>query len=211
MMDTDDEAAGQLQSTGLHCIIVAALDGREKKPVHYHVLRNNYTSLMCASYMANHPYEIEARSPIFKQLNIKTTDELDDNCFSLSKMRSEIHKLKPEDLEETIIEKPTTHPGTNGPNKNQNGDWNKMSTLTYREKTYRISLSISQTKFTKKQFKYLIDTMQFYHFTYEQWNILKPTLKDNRDGFTDDQWKMVNNLLSEKRLNDEQFGIFLWI
>jgi hypothetical protein len=55
-------------------------------------------------------------------LNIKNTDELDDNCFSLSKMRSEICKLKPEDLEETIIEKPTTHPGTNGPNENQIGD-----------------------------------------------------------------------------------------
>jgi hypothetical protein len=95
------------------------LDGWEKKPLHYHVLRNNYTSLMCASYMANHPYEIEARSPIFKQLNIKTTDELNDICFSLSKMRSEICKLKPEDLEETLIDKPTTHPGTNGPNENQ--------------------------------------------------------------------------------------------
>jgi hypothetical protein len=34
-------------------------------------------------------------------------------------MRSEIHKLKPEDLGETIIEKPTTHPGTNGPNENK--------------------------------------------------------------------------------------------
>jgi hypothetical protein len=32
-------------------------------------------------------------------------------------MRSEIHKLKPDDLEETIIEKPTTHPGTNGSNE----------------------------------------------------------------------------------------------
>jgi hypothetical protein len=38
-------------------------------------------------------------------------------------MRSEIHKLKPEDLEETIIEKPTTHPGANGPNEIQIGDW----------------------------------------------------------------------------------------
>ncbi len=34
-------------------------------------------------------------------------------------------------------------------------------------------------------------------------------MKDNRDGFTDDQWKMVNNLLSENRLNDEQFGFFV--
>jgi hypothetical protein len=179
-MDTDDEAAGRLRSTDLHCIIVAALDGREKKPVHYHVLRNNYTSLMCASYMANHPYGIESRPPIFKQQNIHTTDELDDNCFSLSKMRLEIHKLKPEDLDETIIEKPTTHPGTNGPNENQNGDWNKMSILICGEKTYRILLSISQAMFTKKQLKYLIDTMQLYHFTDEQWNNLKAILTHNK-------------------------------
>ncbi len=53
---------------------------------------------MCASYMANHPYEIEARSPIFNQSNIKTPKKIDDHCFSLSKMRLEIHKLKPEDL-----------------------------------------------------------------------------------------------------------------
>ncbi len=48
-MDTNDEAAGQLRSTDLHCIIVAALEGHEKQPIHYHALRNNYTSLMCAS------------------------------------------------------------------------------------------------------------------------------------------------------------------
>jgi hypothetical protein len=38
---------------------------------------------------------------------------------------------------------------------------------------------------------------------------LKANLKDNKDGFTDDQWKMVSYLLSENRLNDEQFGIFV--
>jgi hypothetical protein len=47
-----------------------------------------------------------------------------------------------------------------------------------------------------------------YHFTDEQLNNLKATLIDNKDGFTDDQWKMVNHLLSENRLNNEQFGIF---
>ncbi len=94
-MDTDDEAAGQLRSTDLHCIIVAALEGHEKNPIHYHALRNNYTCLICASYMANHPNENIARSPIFKQQNIQTTNNLDDNSFSLSKMRSEIHNLKP--------------------------------------------------------------------------------------------------------------------
>ncbi len=94
-MDTDDEAAERLRTTDLHCIIVAALEGHEKKPTHYHALRNNYASLMCASYTANHPYENVARSPIFKQQNIHTTNNLDDDCFSLTKMRSVIHKLNP--------------------------------------------------------------------------------------------------------------------
>ena len=64
--------------------------------------------------------------------------------------------------------------------------------------------------FTKKQFQYLIDTMELYHFTDEQWNnSLKAILTDNKDGFTDDQWKMVNHLLSQNKLNIEQFGIFV--
>jgi hypothetical protein len=59
--------------------------------------------------------------------------------------------------------------------------------------TYRILLSISQAMFTNKQFQYLIETMQLYHFTNEQRIILKAILIDNKDGFTDDQWKMVNH------------------
>jgi hypothetical protein len=57
-MDTDDEVAGQLRSTDLHCIIAAALEGHEKQPTTAnHAIRNNYTSLMFASYLANHPYK----------------------------------------------------------------------------------------------------------------------------------------------------------
>jgi hypothetical protein len=149
MIDTDDEAAGRLRSTDLHCIIAAALEGHDKKPIHYHALRNNYTSLMCASYMVNHPYENVARSPIFKQRNIQSTNNLDDNGFSLSKMRSEIHKLKSQDLEETIIEKPTSHPRTNGPNEIQIRDQRGLSTLICMDETYRILLSIIQAMFTK--------------------------------------------------------------
>jgi hypothetical protein len=70
---------------------------------------------MCACYLGDHPYENAARSPIFKQQNITSTNNLDKHTFSLSKMRSEIHKLKPEDLEETYIEKSITHSRTNGP------------------------------------------------------------------------------------------------
>ncbi len=62
----------------------------------------------------------------------------------------------------------------------------------------------------KKQFEYLIKTMQLCHCTDEQWNNLKAILIDHRDGFTDDQWKTVFHLLSENRLNDKQCGV-LWI
>ncbi len=50
-------------------------------------------------------------------------------------MRSEIHKLKSEDLEETIIEKPTSHPRTNGPNEIQIGDQSGLSTLICMDET----------------------------------------------------------------------------
>jgi hypothetical protein len=70
-------------------------------------------------------------------------------------------------------------------------------------------LGMSQTTFTKKYFEYLIKRMQMCHFTDEQWNNLKAILIDHRDGFTDDQWKTVFNLLSENRLSDKKFGIFV--
>ncbi len=70
-------------------------------------------------------------------------------------------------MEETITEKPTTHPRTNGPNENQIGDWRGVSTLICMDETYRILLSISQVMFTKKN-QYLIETMQLYHFSDEQ-------------------------------------------
>jgi hypothetical protein len=51
--------------------------------------------------------------------------------------------------------------------------------------------------------------MQLYHFIDEQCNNLKAILNDNKGGFTDDQWKMVFHLLSENRLNNNQFRIFV--
>jgi hypothetical protein len=49
--------------------------------------------------------------------------------------------------------------------------------------------------------------MQLCHFTDEQWNNFKAILMDHRDGFTDDQWKMLFHLISGNRLNNKQFGI----
>jgi hypothetical protein len=60
VMNTDDEVAGRFRSTDLHPIVAAALEGHEKQPTAYHALGNNYTSLMCASHLGNHPYESTA-------------------------------------------------------------------------------------------------------------------------------------------------------
>ncbi len=69
--------------------------------------------------------------------------------FSLSKIRSKIHKLKPEDLEETIIEKSTTLSGMNQTNETPIGDRRGVSTFICTNETYRILLGISLTIFTK--------------------------------------------------------------
>jgi hypothetical protein len=86
------------------------------------------------------------------QQNITSTND----TFSLSKTRSQIHKLKPEDLEETIIEKSIFHSGTNGPNETSVGDRRGISSYMCTNETYKILLGISQTSFTKKHFEYLI-------------------------------------------------------
>jgi hypothetical protein len=93
-MDTDDEAAGRLRSTDLHRIIVAVLEGHEKQPIHYHALKNNYTSLMCAPYMVNHPYENVPRSPISKQQKIQTTtSEVQSKMIIMGHQISSCHVL----------------------------------------------------------------------------------------------------------------------
>jgi hypothetical protein len=64
-------------------------------------------------------------------------------------MQSEIHKLKPDDLEESNFEKSTTHSGINEPNETPIGDQRGVSTYICTNETYRILLGISQTMFTK--------------------------------------------------------------
>ncbi len=75
-------------------------------------------------------------------------------------MRSEIHKLQPEDLEYSIIENPITNSGKNGPNKDQIGSHLGASTYLCTSETYQLLLGIIQTTFTMKQFEFLIQQMQ---------------------------------------------------
>jgi hypothetical protein len=58
-----------------------------------------------------------------------------------------------------------------------------------------------------KQFEFLIKQMQMCHLTDEQWNNCKAILYCHKDGFTD--CYKLSDLLSEIRLNNEQFSIFV--
>ncbi len=67
--------------------------------------------------MRKHLYGSTAPSPISMQQNIMSKNSLKENTSSLSKMRSEIHKLQPQDLEYSTIESSITNSGTNWPNE----------------------------------------------------------------------------------------------
>ena len=84
-------------------------------------------------------------------------------------MRSEIHKKKPEDLEESNIEKSITHSGTNGPNETPIGDWRGLSTYKCTNETYELLLGISQTTFTKKTF--WIAHQKYADVSFHRWTI----------------------------------------
>ncbi len=113
-MDMDDEGTGQLSSTNLHPIIAAPVEGHDKCQLAYHAFRNNYTSLMCSSYLGKHPHRSNASSLIFMQQKIMSNTNLSENTISLSIMRSAIHKVQPENLEYSIFESSITTSGTNG-------------------------------------------------------------------------------------------------
>jgi hypothetical protein len=102
--DLDDEAAGRLSSTNLYCITMAALEGQDKRRLAYHALKNNYTSLMCSSNLTHHIHKATPPSPVFMQHNTFDNTKLSKSISSLKDMRTAIHKLLPEDLENPIKE-----------------------------------------------------------------------------------------------------------
>ncbi len=107
--DLDDEAAGRLSSTDLYHITTAALEGHNKGCLAYHALKNNYTSLMCSYNLTHRIHEATPPSPVFMQHNIFDNAKLSKNISSLKDMRTAIHKLLPEDLENPIKENVCIH------------------------------------------------------------------------------------------------------
>jgi hypothetical protein len=100
--DLDDKATGQLRSTDLYRITMAALEGHNKQRLAYHALSNNYTSLMCSPNLTHCIHKATPPSPVFMQHNILDNTRLSENISSLKDMRTAIHKLLPEDVENPI-------------------------------------------------------------------------------------------------------------
>jgi hypothetical protein len=100
----NDEAAGWLSHSDLHCIITAALEGKQKQQHAYRALANNYASLMCSLKVKFHSGKDSSTSSIFIQDKPEHLEDDTENAISLTKMRA-------------AIKKTTTHIGNDGPNK----------------------------------------------------------------------------------------------
>jgi hypothetical protein len=77
---------------------------RDKQCLATRALSNNYTSLMCSSNLTHCIHEATPPSPVLMQPNILDNAKLSENVSSLKDMRTAIHKLLPENLENPIKE-----------------------------------------------------------------------------------------------------------
>jgi hypothetical protein len=98
---------------------MAALEGNDKQRLSYHALSNNYTSLMCFSNLTHCIHEATPPSPVFIQHNILVNAKLSENISSLKDMRTAIHKLLPDDLENPIKKMLRPRPVTKEPMRAQ--------------------------------------------------------------------------------------------
>jgi hypothetical protein len=68
----NDEAAGRLNHTDLHCIITAALEGKQKHQHACRALANNYASLMSSFKMKFHSEKNQLHHPFSFRMNVNT-------------------------------------------------------------------------------------------------------------------------------------------
>jgi hypothetical protein len=152
----DDEAAGQLSSTDLYHITMAALEDHVKQCLAYHALSNNYTSLMYSSNLTPRIHEATPPSPVFMQHNILDNAKLSKTITSLKDMRTAIHKLLPKDLENPIKENITSTSGDQGPNEGPIEDHSGTTLVSCTCDVYLELLDIFHTAFSVEQFECLV-------------------------------------------------------
>jgi hypothetical protein len=150
---------------------MATLEGHNKQCLAYHALKNNYSSLMCSFNLTHRIHEATPSSPVFMQRNIFNNAKLSKNISSLKDMRTAIHKLLPEDLENPIKENVAFTSGDQGPNEGPIEDHFGTTLVSCTCGAYQELFEIVHNAFSVEQFEYLIHQIQKYHFTDEQWKI----------------------------------------
>ncbi len=169
--DLDDKATGQLRRTDLlYQITMAALEGHLQGHLAYHALSNNYTSLMCSSNSIHHIHKATPLSPVFMQHNILDDAKISENITSLKDMRTAIHKLLLEDLENPIKENVGSTSGDQGPNGGPIKDHSGTTLVSCTCDAYQELLGIVHTAFSVEQFEYLINQILKYCLTNKQWS-----------------------------------------
>jgi hypothetical protein len=157
-----------LSSTDLYPVTTAALEGHVKQRLAYHALKNNYTSLMCSSNLTHRIHKTTPPSPVFMQHNYLDNAKLSKNISSLKDMRTAIHKLLPEDLENPINDNVAFTSGDQGSNEGPIEDHSGTTLVSCTCGAYQELFDIVHKAFSVEQFEYLIHQIWKYRFTNEQ-------------------------------------------
>jgi hypothetical protein len=112
-------------------------------------------------------------------------------------MRTAIHKLLPEDLENPTEEDVPYVTGDQGPNEEQFANHTGVAHLSFALDAFQELLTIIQKNFSMAEFEHCIDQIGIYHLTDKQFAIFKTELYCHRLQFTNHQWDQISNLLSQ--------------
>jgi hypothetical protein len=189
--EIDNKAAGQLSSMELYHITAAASEGHQMHRLAYRALMDNYNSLMGISNLRDSvPCNVDpATSPIFSQHNFSSDPELRENNTTLKDMRTAIHKLLPEELENATEEEDVPSiTGDQGPNEDSFASHTGVAHLSFTSDAFQELLTIIQENFSMAEFEHCIDQISIYRLTDKQCAKFKTELDCHRFRFTHHQW-----------------------
>jgi hypothetical protein len=107
-------------------------------------------------------------SPIFSQHNLSSDPELRENSTTLKDMRTAIHKLLPEELENATEEDVPSVTGDQGPNEDSFASHTGVVHLSFTSDAFQELLTIIQENFLMAAFEHLVDQIGIYHLTDKQ-------------------------------------------
>ena len=108
---------------------------------------------MCASNLTHCIHKATPPSPVFMQHKILDNAKLSENVSSLKDMRTAIHKLLPENLENYIKENVASTSGDQGPDEGPIEDHSGTTLVSCTCDAYQELFDIVNTAFLVEQFE----------------------------------------------------------